>query len=317
MALINVIPAVSIYAVAVPGAPGKPAEVRLYDGNGDRLRGDGHSVSRIRRHRQCRDGRRRRRRRVRPHRRRRQGPRAGSRCVYSGKAESGQGASSPSSRASSHSRRGARRRQRGRRADRRDDRRQHHRGFGSRHPERGEGLSIRAAVTRRMSRRRFLDLQALRRRSQRREHCHRLRRFFDRPRQHRHRARPGQPGRGEGVRLPAAEAHRRRLRRGSGNRSNRPLPPRSFRSATTIAAAFRWRRAGSQARSAAPSGSSSASSPATVQLRSSRAARHWTAGRRCTCKAPCTTITAPNSARSRLQALRRVSRYARCHHQHD
>jgi FtsP/CotA-like multicopper oxidase with cupredoxin domain len=37
MGLINVIPAVSIYAVAVPGAPGKPAEVRLYDGNGDRF----------------------------------------------------------------------------------------------------------------------------------------------------------------------------------------------------------------------------------------------------------------------------------------
>src|SRR5436190_4725324 len=39
MALINVIPAVSIYAVAIPGAPGKPAEVRLYDGNGDRFLG--------------------------------------------------------------------------------------------------------------------------------------------------------------------------------------------------------------------------------------------------------------------------------------
>jgi len=37
MALVNVIPAVSVYAVAVPGAPGKPAEVRLYDGNGDRF----------------------------------------------------------------------------------------------------------------------------------------------------------------------------------------------------------------------------------------------------------------------------------------
>jgi FtsP/CotA-like multicopper oxidase with cupredoxin domain len=37
MALINVIPAVSIYAVAIPGAPGKPAEVRLCDGNGDRF----------------------------------------------------------------------------------------------------------------------------------------------------------------------------------------------------------------------------------------------------------------------------------------
>ena len=39
MGLINVIPAVSIYAVAIPGAPGKPAEVRLYDGNGDRFVG--------------------------------------------------------------------------------------------------------------------------------------------------------------------------------------------------------------------------------------------------------------------------------------
>jgi FtsP/CotA-like multicopper oxidase with cupredoxin domain len=39
MALINVIPAVSIYAVAISGAPGKPAEVRLYDGNGDRFVG--------------------------------------------------------------------------------------------------------------------------------------------------------------------------------------------------------------------------------------------------------------------------------------
>ena len=37
MMLINVIPAVSSYAVAVPGAPGKAAEVRVYDGNGDRL----------------------------------------------------------------------------------------------------------------------------------------------------------------------------------------------------------------------------------------------------------------------------------------
>ena len=39
MGLINVIPAVSIYAVAIPGSPGKPAEVRLYDGNGDRFVG--------------------------------------------------------------------------------------------------------------------------------------------------------------------------------------------------------------------------------------------------------------------------------------
>ncbi|MEP9379566.1 multicopper oxidase domain-containing protein [Aquabacter sp. CN5-332] len=37
MMLVSVIPAVSSYAVAVPGAPGKAAEVRIYDGNGDRL----------------------------------------------------------------------------------------------------------------------------------------------------------------------------------------------------------------------------------------------------------------------------------------
>ena len=39
MALINVIPAVSVYSVAILGALAKPAEVRLYDGNGDRFLG--------------------------------------------------------------------------------------------------------------------------------------------------------------------------------------------------------------------------------------------------------------------------------------
>jgi FtsP/CotA-like multicopper oxidase with cupredoxin domain len=37
MSLINVIPAVSTYAVAVPGSPGHSAVVKIYDGNGDRL----------------------------------------------------------------------------------------------------------------------------------------------------------------------------------------------------------------------------------------------------------------------------------------
>ena len=37
MMLVNVIPAISSYAVAVPGSPGKPTEVRVHDGNGDRL----------------------------------------------------------------------------------------------------------------------------------------------------------------------------------------------------------------------------------------------------------------------------------------
>jgi hypothetical protein len=47
MGLINVIPAVSLMRWPIPGAPGKPAEVRLYDGNGDRFVGHGHPVSRF------------------------------------------------------------------------------------------------------------------------------------------------------------------------------------------------------------------------------------------------------------------------------
>ena len=37
MALVNVIPAVSTYAVAVQGSPGRSAQVNVYDGDGDRL----------------------------------------------------------------------------------------------------------------------------------------------------------------------------------------------------------------------------------------------------------------------------------------
>ena len=37
MMLVNVIPAASTYAVAVPGSEGRPAQVKVYDGNGDRL----------------------------------------------------------------------------------------------------------------------------------------------------------------------------------------------------------------------------------------------------------------------------------------
>ncbi|MEV0296164.1 multicopper oxidase domain-containing protein [Nocardia sp. NPDC050710] len=36
MALVDVIPAVSTYAAAIPGSPGTPATVRVYDGDGDR-----------------------------------------------------------------------------------------------------------------------------------------------------------------------------------------------------------------------------------------------------------------------------------------
>ncbi len=39
MSIINVIPQVSSYAVAIPGAPGRAAEVHIYDGEGDRLIG--------------------------------------------------------------------------------------------------------------------------------------------------------------------------------------------------------------------------------------------------------------------------------------
>ena len=37
MMLINVVPAISDYAVAVPGSPGHPATVKVFDGHGDRL----------------------------------------------------------------------------------------------------------------------------------------------------------------------------------------------------------------------------------------------------------------------------------------
>lgn len=37
MMMVNVIPAISDYAVAVPGSPGHPATVKVFDGNGDRL----------------------------------------------------------------------------------------------------------------------------------------------------------------------------------------------------------------------------------------------------------------------------------------
>jgi Multicopper oxidase len=37
MMLVNVIPAVSTYAVAVPGSKGHAAQVKIYDGSGDKL----------------------------------------------------------------------------------------------------------------------------------------------------------------------------------------------------------------------------------------------------------------------------------------
>ena len=77
--------------------------------------------------------------------------------------------------------------------------------------------------------------------------CLRLRRFLHRPQQHRHRAGPGQPGGGEGVRLPAVEADRRqeaRRRRRSASPVDIHKPASTARvhavRHATIAAACRW-----------------------------------------------------------------------------
>ena len=76
MALINVIPAVSSYAVAVPGSAGHPAQVKVYDGNGDKLIATVTPFPGLRGNAERGHGRCRRRRRVRSGGRRRQGPRA-------------------------------------------------------------------------------------------------------------------------------------------------------------------------------------------------------------------------------------------------
>ena len=262
MMLINVIPAVSSYAVAVPGAPGKAAEVRVHDGNGDRLlatvtpfpgyegsvsvamgdidddgvydllvgAGKDHAPEVV---------------------------------VYSGKAKNGKNAFvTELARFRPVRGRSARRHQRDRRADRRDQRRQHHRRLGSRHCERGQGLQLEAAFIAGHRAGSLLDVQPLCRRPVGRKPCHRLRGFCDRPLQHRHRAGARGAGRGQGVRLFAVEADEQPQRpcrrphwRACGRaEASRPTPPRSSRSATPTAAAFRSGRAGLQDRSAAPNG---------------------------------------------------------------
>ena len=143
MTLVNVIPAVSTYAVAVPGSPGHAAEVKVYDGNGDRLVatvtpfpgfegalsvamgdvdddnvldlvvGAGKDYAP----------------RSSPIRARRRA----ARRAFETRARAVCGVRSER----------ARRRQRDGRADRRVDRRQHHRRLGSRHSKRGQGVSAR------------------------------------------------------------------------------------------------------------------------------------------------------------------------------
>ena len=74
MALVNVIPAVSSFAVAASGAPGSDASVRVYDGSGDAPLATVDAVPRLRRARSASThGRRRRRSGARPRRRQRAG----------------------------------------------------------------------------------------------------------------------------------------------------------------------------------------------------------------------------------------------------
>ncbi len=166
MTLVNVIPAVSTYAVAVPGSAGHAAEVKVYDGNGDRLLATvtpfpgfegtpawpwAMSTTTA----------------SRPGRRRRKGPRAGGRRLL-GKGERRQGPLRDRARPLRGFRSSrARRRQRDLDADRRLDRRQHHRRLGSGHPQRSQGLPREAAVGAGHGARAVLDLQPLSRRSQR------------------------------------------------------------------------------------------------------------------------------------------------------
>ena len=208
MMMVNVIPAMSTYAVAVPGSKGKAAQVKIYDGSGDKLlatvtpfagfegtpsvaMGDVND-----------DG-------------------VYDLVVGAGKdhapevvAYSGQGRRRQICvRDRACPLRGvqlgrARRRQRGGFADRRIDRRQHHRRVWRGRAERSQSVPLRSAVAVRQGPVPVLVLRPLSRRQLRRERRFRLRRFRHRPLQHRHRARRRQRGAGEGVRLPADAADR-------------------------------------------------------------------------------------------------------------
>ena len=229
MALINVIPAVSIYAVAVPGAPGKPAEVRLYDGNGDRfvatvipfpgfegsvnvamgdVDGDGVLdliVGAGKDH-------------------------APEVVAYAGAARRGKGAFGTElarfQAFDAVARGGVSV------AVAQID------GTTSDNIIVGSGPGIPSEVKVYQSQlpssagvvpALFSTLQTVWRGPVRGEHRHRLRGFFDWPREHRHRSRPGQPGRGQGVRLPAVEAHRQgRSGQHASGRTDQPVNTASF-----------------------------------------------------------------------------------------
>ena len=202
MALINVLPAVSVYAVAVPGAVGQATVVRLYDGKADQLVAtvtpfagfagavsvamadlDGDGVLDL-----LVGGR--------------QGSCAGRRRLLGQVGILRRAGALPCLR-----RQRARRHQRRRRPDRRHDCRQHHRRVRSGRARRGQGLSFAAAVVARRGTGLVRVVRALWRRGHLgREPRRRLRRFRHRPRQHRHGAGSGQAGRDQGVRLPAVPA---------------------------------------------------------------------------------------------------------------
>ncbi len=208
MMMVNVIPAVSTYAVAVPGAKGQPAQVKIYDGNGDKLvatvtpfpgyegdlsvamgdvnddgvydllagAGKDHAPEVV-----AYSGKGGRRRvRIRD----RACPLRGVQLKRAG------------------------RRQRGGVADRRIDRRQHHRGLRARVLKRSQSVPLRPAVSAWQGSLAVLVLHSLCGRQLRRERRFGLRRFRHRPPQHRHRTWPRQPGAGEGVRLPADAGNR-------------------------------------------------------------------------------------------------------------
>ena len=167
MTLVNVIPAVSTYAVAVPGSQGHPAEVKVYDGNGDKLVATvtPFPASRERLSVAMGDvdddgvydlvvgaGK----------------DHAPEVVAYSGKADGGKPRFRDRACTLRRVRfRGARRRQRGVVADRRIDRRQHHRRVWPWHPERGQGVQLGAAVVTGHGARAVLDIQSLSRRSHR------------------------------------------------------------------------------------------------------------------------------------------------------
>ena len=208
MTLVNVIPAVSTYAVAVPGSPGHAAEVKVYDGNGDRLvatvtpfpgfegtpsvamgdvdddgvydlvvgAGKDHAPEVVAYAGKAKDGK---------------APFATELARFEAFDSAARGGVSVAASQID-----------GSTADNIIV------GSGPGILERGQGLSRQAAGSEGHGARAVLHVQSLSRRSQRRERRLGLRRFHDRPLQHRHRSGGGKHGAGEGLQFLADEADR-------------------------------------------------------------------------------------------------------------